>query len=112
MPYYKLKNVCDVYKESGTAITNNQKYIDPYVMESQKVAFYNENIFDKNSYEYNNNNLYPSVKSYKTITGGYKNYVNAILDAKEELLNQEKEVVTEAKKDLKDLKDLVKNKKE
>ena len=46
MPYYKLQNVCDVYKESGTAITNNQKYIDPYLMDSQKVAFYNENIFD------------------------------------------------------------------
>ena len=50
MPYYKLQNICDVYKESGTAITNNQKYIDPYLNNTQKVKFYNENIFDKNSY--------------------------------------------------------------
>ena len=108
MPYYKLQNVCDVYKESGTAITNNQKYIDPYLMDSQKVAFYNENIFDKNSYEYNNNNLYPYAKSYKTIVGGYKNYVNAILDAKEELLNQEKDIIKDVKKDLKGIKKNIK----
>jgi hypothetical protein len=109
MPYYKLQNTCDVYKESGTAITNNQKYINPFLPNSQKVAFYNENIFDKNSYQYNNNNLYPSTKSYNSITEGYKHYINSLIDAKEELLNQEKEILKEAKTDLENISKNIKN---
>ena len=58
MSYYKLQNLCQDYKESGTAITSNKKYTDPFLKGSNGIALYNDNNTRLNSYIFNQNNFH------------------------------------------------------
>ena len=100
MSYYKLRNTCDIYNEPSTALTSNNKYINPFVGNTEKVSYYNDNIYRLNSYKYNNNNLYTYTKSYVTIDDSYKHYVDTILDLKRNLLKQEKQLIDETTDEL------------
>ena len=108
MPYYKLRNTCDIYNEPSTALTSNDKYIDPFLGNTQKVAYYNDNTYKLNSYKYNNNNLYPFTKSYVNINDSYKHYIDTILEVKQNLLKQEKQLIQDTTEELNKLRKITK----
>jgi len=80
MSYYTLKNVCDTYCESGTALTSNTKFISPFVPNTQKILLYTDSNFDKNSYIYNHNNNYPCSKSYDYVQQSYQHYITQLMN--------------------------------
>lgn len=97
MSYYTLENTC----ASSISLTHNQKYNDPFINKTGRISLYKDNLFNRNSYEYNNNNLYTNAKSYKRIDVAYINYVGKILDIKQELLLTEKKLLEETSKEIK-----------
>jgi len=101
MSYYKLKHICNNYNEPSTALTCNKKYISPFLKDSQKIAVYENNNCDVNSYEYLNNNLYSQTKSYNTIVNSYENYVTKLLNKRDELLKKEEKLLKKEEEELK-----------
>ena len=100
MPYYKLQNICDIYKEPSTAITSNDKYNDPFTSKTKKISYYNDDVFKLNSYKYNNNNVYADTKSYSNIKDSYKHYVDTLIDMKQKLLKEETQLIEDTKNEL------------
>ena len=85
MSYYKQTNLCNNYKNIG--LTNNSKFIDPFIDKTSYVGLYNTNNHRINSYEYLNNNFYPYTKSYNNIINSYKHYITYIIDNKKDLIS-------------------------
>ena len=79
MSYYTLKNVCDTYCESGTGLTSNTKFTNPFVPNTNKILLYSDNNFDKNSFIYNSDNAYPCTKSYNYVQQAYQHYITQLL---------------------------------
>ena len=79
MPYYTLKNLCDVYKDR--ALTSNYKYTNPY-LENGKIDIYDINTHDINSNYYLQNNLHPCTKSYANIVNSYPHFLSRIIQKK------------------------------
>lgn len=103
MPYYKLRDMCEYYNEPSTAITNNDKFINPF-LSNGKVKIYPTNNFDLNSYEYNNNNLYPYDTSYNNIVKSYKHFYDQVSAIKNNLVEREKELLIQTENQLQTLK--------
>jgi hypothetical protein len=79
MSYYTLKNTCDNYHESGTALTSNTKFINPYLSDGKTLMLYDMSNHNLNSNIYNNNNLYPCTKSYDYVQKSYQHYITQLM---------------------------------
>jgi small-conductance mechanosensitive channel len=102
MPYYRLGETCDNYCEPSTALTNNRKFVTPF-LPNGKIKIYPIDNFRVNSYEYNNNNLYSYDKSYNNIVKSYKHFTSQVSDIKTQLFEKEKDLLVQTEKELNNL---------
>ncbi len=87
MSYLTLKNMCS---NSDTCMTNNEKYTDPFLPDSNKIlALYDDNNIRLNSYKFNHNNLYPFNKTYDYVGTSYEHYVSKLFRKRDRILQDE-----------------------
>ena len=96
--YHNLGNTCENVTNPNT--TNNSKYNTPFYSTNVNILYYPENHHKLNSFEYNNNNLYPCSKSYENVDKAYTHFVTELLQYKDKLLQEEKELTEKQNKNV------------
>lgn len=109
--YFQQKDMCN---NTSVSETDNTKYTDPFISNSNKISRYGNNDFNVNSYEFNNNNLFIQDKSYDNIDKAYEHYVSKILNKRDELIKREEKIISKKEKQLKEeeLKNNIRNEKD